>query len=131
MQFICGLPRPESIPKLVLRRVVSTMFDATDYQINKGLVTFKLQETLSRFGIFTLDRIYKKLLDDYHCYLPDCYYNPILVGMVLKEIFGSSNHVVITSIQDSPRKFSTQPTIAELLKNLNIGFVINERTFVN
>ncbi len=115
----------------ILSMTKKILLEATHYQINKGLVTLKLQETLPRFGIFTLERIYKKLFDDYHCYLPDCYDNPKLLGMVLQEIFGASNHVVIASIQDSLREFSTQPTVAEFLKNLNTGFMINERTFVN
>ena len=107
------------------------MFEATDYQINKGLATIKLQETLPRFGIFTLERICKKLFDDHHCYLPDCYDNPILLRKAIQDIFGASSHDVIASIQYSLREFSTQPGITEFLKNLNIGSVIYERALVN
>ena len=93
---------------------------ATDEQIRKGLVSLKLKEKLLEFGDDALEKVGKKLFEEYDCYLPDCYDNPLWLGKILKELFGNSN-VIIESIRDSLSDFANQKPIAEFLDDLSLG----------
>ena len=95
------------------------MIEATDEQIMRGLVSLNLQEKIAKFGDDALNKVYKKLFEEYNCYLPDCYDNPVYLGKVLKELFGNSN-IIVESIKDSLSSFATRRPIAEFLDGLNI-----------
>lgn len=96
------------------------MIDATCEEIRKGLVTLVVREKLDRFSYDAFDKVTRKLFDDYDCYLPDCYDDPILLARVLKDLFDNSN-VIVESIKDSLSEFSYQESISRFLSNLGIG----------
>jgi hypothetical protein len=105
------------------------MIDATCEEIRKGLVTLVVREKLERFDLDAFDKVTRKLFGDYNCYLPDCYEDPIILGRVLKALFGNSN-VIVESIKDSLSEFAYQEPISRFISNL--GIELEQRTiFVN
>src|SRR5260370_42093022 len=94
------------------------MIKATDEQIMKGLVSLNLQEKIAKFSDDALNKVNEKLFEDYNCYLPDCYDNPVYLGKVLKDLFGNSN-IIVESIKDSLSSFATRRPISEFLDGLN------------
>jgi hypothetical protein len=95
------------------------MIDATCEEIRKGLVTLVVREKLDQFSYYAFDKVTRKLFDDYRCYLPDCYDDPILLGRVLKDLFGNSN-VIVESIKDSLSELSYQEPIFKFLYKLGM-----------
>ncbi len=107
----------------------NSMIEATCEEIRKGLVTLVLRERLEDFDDNAFDKVTTKLFDDYNCYLPDCYDNPILLGRVLKDLFGNSN-VIVESITHSLSELAYEESISGFLYNLGVSS--EQRTmFVN
>lgn len=95
------------------------MVDATCEEIRKALVTLVVREKLDWFDSDAFEKVTRKLFDYYNCFLPDCYENPIILGIVLKTLFGNSN-VIIESIKDSLSEFAYQEPISRFISNLGI-----------
>jgi hypothetical protein len=96
---------------------INSMINANCEEVRKALVTLVVREKLEQFDGDVFDKVARKLFDDYHCYLPDCYDDPLLLGRVLKELFCNSD-IVIESIRNPLSKFSYKEPISRFLFRL-------------
>ncbi len=95
------------------------MITAPYEQVRKALVTLLVKQKLEQFDIDGVNKVTRKLYDDYHCYLPDCYDDPILLGRVLRDLFKNSD-IIIESIRGSLSEFAYQEPISRFLYRLRI-----------
>ena len=99
--------------------MVNEMIEEDNYQIKSALVTLAIEQTLLEFGTPTLEKVSKKLFEDYHCYMPDCYNNPEYLNKVLKELFGNSHTVIIQSIRKRLDGYASQDPIKNFLAKIS------------
>jgi len=92
------------------------LFDATEDQIRKALVSLAVENILLEMGKPVLEKVTSKLFVKYHCYIPDCYEKPECLKKVLKDLFGSSHTVIVEKIQNRLQEFSKQKSINKFLK---------------
>ena len=83
------------------------MSEAAKEQIKKALVTLAIEQTLLELGTPALEKVSKKLFEDYHYYIQDCYTKPEHLNRVLKELFGNSHTVIVQSIRRRLEKMSS------------------------
>jgi len=95
------------------------LFDATDNQIRKALVSLAVENVLLEMGKPVLDKVASKLFVKYHCYIPDCYEKPEYLKKVLKELFGKAHIEIVEQIQDRLQDFSKEKSINKFLKVIN------------
>lgn len=91
----------------------------TNGQIKKALVSLAIEQTLIEIGVAVLDQVTKKLYEQYHCYLPDCYEKPEYLKAVLRDLFGASHVNIIESITKQLEEFASQKPIFEFLQTIN------------
>lgn len=91
------------------------MVNVSDDQIKKALVSLAIEETLLEISIETLEEVSKRVFENYHCYIPDCYEHPEYLNNVLKDIFGNSYNVIVDSIKKHLGEFALQKPIEEFL----------------
>lgn len=91
------------------------MVNVSDEQIKKALVSLAIEETLLEISIETLEEVSKRVFENYHCYIPDCYEHPEYLNKVLKDIFGNSYNVIVDSIKKHLGEFALQKPIEEFL----------------
>ncbi len=82
----------------------------------KALTALAIEKTLIDFGTPTYDKVIHKLRKEYNCNLTDCYEYPEYLSVILKELFGNSNVVIITSITKQLEEFSHKEKISRFLK---------------
>lgn len=75
------------------------MVETDKDQIKKALVALAIEQTILEFGPAALEKVSKKLFEEHHCYILDCYNKPEYLNMVLKDLFDSSYTVIIESIK--------------------------------
>ncbi len=92
---------------------------SNDHQIKKALVAFTVEKTLLDMGKPVLDAVSKKLLDDYRCYLPDCYDHPEYLKRILSELFGNAHVAIVNSIKNDLDEFSQQAPIHQFIVALS------------
>ena len=95
------------------------MVEVTSDQIKNALVTLEVEQTLLEFGTPALEKVNKKLFEDYHHYLQDCYTKPEHLNKVLKDLFGNSHTVIVQSIRKRLEEFSSQDKIKNFLAKLS------------
>ena len=92
------------------------MFDATDEQIRKALVSLAIEHTLLEIGKPVLDKVTSRLSVKYHCYIPDCYEKPEYLKKVLKELFGKSHTEITEKIKNRLQEFSSKEPIKHFIE---------------
>ena len=92
------------------------MFEATDVQIKKALITITIENILLEMGKPALEAFTKKLYKNYNCYLPDCYDHPEYLLEVLRELYGNASKTVVFEIMDSLKECSDQKPIENFIK---------------
>jgi len=95
------------------------MVDASNDQIKRALVTLAIEQALLEFGPPVLEKVSKKLLKDYHCYMPDCYKKPEYLNKVLKDLFGNSHTVIVQAIRKRLEELASQEPIKNFLAKLS------------
>jgi len=95
------------------------MVNAPNDQIKKALVSLAIEQTLLEFGTPALEKVSKKLFEDYHCYIPDCYKKPEYLNKVLKDLFGNSHTVIVQSIRKRLEELASQDPIKNFLEKLS------------
>ena len=91
------------------------MFDATNGEISKALVTLAIEKTLLNMGKPVLDEVAHRLLKNYKCYIPDCHEHPEYLKSVLKELYGNSYSTIVESIKKTLDEFITKKSIEHFL----------------
>lgn len=91
------------------------VFDATDGEISKALVTLAIEKTLINMGKPVLDEIAHRLFTNYKCYLPDCHEHPEYLKSVLKELYGNCYNTIIESIKENLGELTTKKSIKNFL----------------
>ncbi len=97
----------------------SKLFDATDEQIRKALVSLAIEHTLLEIGKPVLDKVTSKLFVKYHCYLPDCYEKPQYLKKVLKDLFGKSHTEIVEKIRNRLQEFSSKEPIKQFIEGIS------------
>ncbi len=64
----------------------------------KTLVVFAIEHTLLQISNVTLEKVEKKIRDEYNCTLSECYEHPEYLNKVLKDLFGKSYLEIVKSI---------------------------------
>ena len=95
------------------------MVEVTSDQIKNALVTLAVEQTLLEFGPPALEKVSKKLFEDYHHYIQDCYTKPEHLNKVLKDLFGNSHTVIVQSIRKHLEEFSSQDPIKNFLAKIS------------
>ena len=91
------------------------MFDATNGEISKALLTLAIEETLTNMGKPVLDEVARRLFTNYKCYIPDCHEHPEYLKNVLKELYGNYYNTVVESIMKNLGEFTTKKSITNFL----------------
>ena len=91
------------------------MFDATNGEISKALLTLAIEETLTNMGKPVLDEVARRLFTNYKCYIPDCHEHPEYLKNVLKELYGNCYNTVVESIMKNLGEFTTKKSITNFL----------------
>ena len=91
------------------------MFDVTNGEISKALVTLAIEKTLLNMGNPVLDEVAHRLLKNYKCYIPDCHEHPEYLKSVLKELYGNSYSTIVESIKKTLDEFITKKSIEHFL----------------
>lgn len=91
------------------------MFDATNGEISKALVTLAIEETLTNMGKPVLDEVTRRLFTNYKCYIPDCHEHPEYLKNVLKELYGNCYNTVVESIMKNLGEFTTKKSVTNFL----------------
>ena len=91
------------------------MFDATNGEISKALVTLAIEKTLLNMGKPVLDEVAHRLFANHKCYLPDCHEHPEYLKDVLKELYGNSYNTIVESIKKNLDEFTTKKSIKNFL----------------
>ena len=81
----------------------------------KALTTIVIGKVLLEIGTPVYDKVTSKLLEKYHCYLPDCFEKPEYLSEVLKELYGASHKVIIYSIEQQLSEFVYKKNIGTFL----------------
>ena len=93
--------------------------DATDLQIKKALVSFAIEKSLLEMGEPVFQKVTKTLMDDYNCYIPDCYEHPEYLKRVLGDIYGNAHQSIINSIKRDLAEFSAQGPVQKFILALD------------
>lgn len=91
------------------------VFDISNTQIKKALVSLAIEETLLEMGNATLEEVGHRLYAKYHSYFTDCLEHPEYLNSILKEIFGNSYICTVESIKKHLEEFANQKPIDEFL----------------
>jgi len=91
------------------------VFDATNGEISKALLTLAIEETLTNMGKPVLDEVARRLFTNYKCYIPDCHEHPEYLKNVLKELYGNCYNTVVESIMKNLGEFTTKKSITNFL----------------
>lgn len=91
------------------------VFEATNGEISKALVTLAIEKTLLDMGKPVLEQIAHKLSKNYKCYIPDCYEHPEYLKSVLKELYGNCYNEIVKSIEKNLDEFTTKKSIEHFL----------------
>lgn len=89
--------------------------DATDLQIKKALVSFAIEKSLLEMGEPVFQKVTKTLMDNYNCYIPDCYEHPEYLKRVLGDIYGNAHQSIINSIKRDLEEFSEQGPVQKFI----------------
>ena len=84
--------------------------------VKKALVAFAIERALLEIGKPALEKVTKRLYEDYHHHLSDCYENPEILSKVLKDLYGNSYTAIVQSIKKELEDFSDQKPIKAFLK---------------
>jgi len=91
------------------------VFDATNGEISKALVTLAVEKTLLNMGKPVLDEVQHRLFANYKSYIPDCYEHPEYLKNVLKELYGNCYNNIVQSIKKNLEEFITKKPIEHFL----------------
>ena len=82
----------------------------------KALVAFAIERVLLDIGKPALEKVTKRLYEEYQCYLSDCYERPEILSKVLKDLYGKSYTAIVQSIRKELDDFVEQKSIKAFLK---------------
>ena len=86
----------------------------------KALTTIIIGKALLEIGTPVYDKVASRLLEKYHCYIPDCFEKPEYLREVLKELYGASHKVITYAIEKQLSEFvykkNTETFLTVLLK---------------
>ena len=91
------------------------VFDATNGEISKAMVTLAIEKALLNMGKPILDEVAHRLLKNYKCYIPDCHEHPEYLKSILKELYGNSYNTIVESIKKTLDEFVTKKSIERFL----------------
>jgi len=91
------------------------VFDATDGEISKALVTLAVEKTLLNMGKPVFEEVAHRLWANYKCYIPDCHEHPEYLKNVLKELYGNGHDTIVKSIKNTLDEFATKKPIEHFL----------------
>jgi len=91
------------------------VFDATDGEISKALVTLAIEKTLINMGKPVLDEVTHRLFANYKCYIPDCHEHPEYLKNVLEELYGDCYNTIVESIKENLGELTTKKSIKNFL----------------
>ncbi|MEX0765106.1 MAG: hypothetical protein WD033_08080 [Nitrosopumilaceae archaeon] len=91
------------------------MYDATNGEISKALVTLAIEKTLLTMGKPVLDEVAHRLFANYKCFIPDCHEHPEYLKSVLKELYGNCYNNIVKSIKKNLEEFATKKSIEHFL----------------
>ena len=91
------------------------MFDVTNGEISKALVTLSIEKTLLNMGKPVLEEVSRRLLINYKCYIPDCHEHPEYLKIILKELYGNSYDNIVLSVKKNLGEFITKKSIEHVL----------------
>jgi hypothetical protein len=83
--------------------------------IKKSLISSSIENALRKIGDPTYEMIIRKLYEDYHCYLPDCYEYPEYLNKVLKELFGNNYKAIVRTIKINLKDLAEQKPVTDFL----------------
>ena len=81
----------------------------------KALTTIVIGKALLEIGTPVYDKVTSRLLEKYHCYLPDCLEKPEYLREVLKELYGTGHKVIIDSIEQQLSEWGYKKNIETFL----------------
>lgn len=91
------------------------VFEATDSQIKKALVTICVEEALLQIGKPVLNEVERALYSEFECFLPDCLDHPEYLKQVLENLYGQASLNIIKSIHKHLDEYSSPEPIQQFL----------------
>lgn len=97
------------------RLEVKSKLDVSITEIQKSLVLLAIEKTLLDFNVLTYDLVIRRLEENYHCGLSDCYERPYYLQHVLHELFGNGSNTIMKNIIKYLDEFSNQEQIKRFI----------------
>ena len=80
------------------------MLDPPD--IMKALTALAIEKTLLDIGKPVYEKVANSIYKKYKSYIPDCYEHPEYLKEVLKDLYGNSYNVIVSSIEEQLSEFA-------------------------
>jgi len=87
----------------------------SDRQNYRDLIALSIEKTLAEIGFPELENVRIRLADDYSCEFSDCLDHPEYLNEILRDIFGNLHHVLVQSIQQNLKEFSSKELVDNFL----------------
>jgi class 3 adenylate cyclase len=84
---------------------------------NAALVASAIEQTLADIGSLVLEEVIRRLFNDCHCFLSDCYERPECLKKILQDLYGASYEAILQSLANKLQEhFYKKPMIDFLEK---------------
>lgn len=84
----------------------------------RDLIGLSIEKTLAEIGLSVLYSVQDRLLKEYNCKFSDCLDHPDYLNKILRDIFGNSYYVIVDSIQQNLKEFSTKDLVVNFIRNI-------------
>lgn len=95
------------------------MIENKELLAKKEQFSAAIEDALHEIGSPTVEIVSNKLLQDYHCSIPDCLEHPEYFRNILREVFGYADIAVIAVIKKNLGEFSLEKPVGEFLQVLS------------
>ena len=82
----------------IIKKIINSNDLSDDKKTHCALAAMAVEKAIVKLGVPKLDYVTRKLYDDYHLDLIDCYSTPIYLKNLLKDLYGNSYAVVVNLI---------------------------------
>ena len=82
----------------IIKKIIDSNNLSDDKRTHCALVAMAIEKAIVKLGVPQLDYVTRKLHDDYHLDLIDCYSTPIYLKKLLKDLYGNSYAAVVNLI---------------------------------